>query len=181
MKLARKVILYVFVLFLSIAFFLSVPDRLDPLGEASSSCVRDELPPVYGEENFMVSSHALFCSNFVHDSAVYMFVHVRSEPDSRANMFLRYSQDSAGPFPSVAWRDAHTLYVDASKITGITKWSHQVGDVNVIFRPELLPRQIDGPSYSYVFAVLGVAIGSVCLALFSLTELLKIVLRQPLL
>lgn len=175
MKLAYKAVLYAVILFLSVAFLMSVPDRLDPMGEPSPSRLREELTPVYGERNFVVSSHALFCSNFVHDSAVYMFVHVRSESDSRANMFLRYSDDGAGRRPSVSWRDARTLVVDASEIAGITKWSRQVGDVKVVYRPKLLQRQMDAPGYLYVSSILAGAIASVRFAIVALSGLLKLV------
>ena len=92
----------------------------DPEGEASSSCLREELPSMPNGRGKVITGHATFCDDFVHDSAYYFYLHDDGERDSSASLFFRFG-DGDGNEPIIEWSGPSSVRVSVGKVSEVTK------------------------------------------------------------
>ncbi len=82
---------------LGIIFLLyCLASALDPQGDGNDICVKDPLLAVPGGQGMLVSGHQTLCENFIHDSAIYLYLHKAGEIDDPASLFFRYHDDPLG-------------------------------------------------------------------------------------
>lgn len=115
------VLLVLVAVFLTLLFFLlSVPRKLDPQGEAVFGCHVDEFSPIPNGQGLVVTGHATGCDNFIHDSAVYLYLHGENERPGSEALIFRYA-DEGIEVPVVTWINDSELSISIGKVVLISK------------------------------------------------------------
>lgn len=118
----------------SIRFLVVLLDRLDPQGDNNSICMASPLPPVANDSGMEVTGHQTVCDGwFVHDSAIYIYLHKHSEVESPRSLVFRFSDDPyVGP-PIIKWVNPSQLAISVDSVELVTKMVPLFGGVAIAY------------------------------------------------
>jgi hypothetical protein len=94
---------------------------LDPQGEGNSSCIREPLASASNGQGLVISSHHTFCDNFIHDSAVYVYLRKTNELEGRRSLIFRYVDKPLEPLPNIRWINSKSVSILVKDIVQATK------------------------------------------------------------
>ena len=121
-----------FVVSLGILFLICrLPATLDPQGGSNHSCVNQPLMTVPGSQGMLVSGHQTLCGNFIHDSAIYLFLYKAGGIDNPASPFFRYDDDPLVDPPKVRWISDSKIKVSAGDVVQITKILPSIDGISI--------------------------------------------------
>ena len=114
-------------------FLYLVPDRLDPQGANSGSCFQEALPTAANQTGLIVSAHRTYCDDFLHDSAVYVYLHRAGEPERRGSLVFRYGDYPNVASPKFEWTSNSELSISVGDVVQVTKMLSSVDGVRIVY------------------------------------------------
>ncbi len=95
----------------------------DPLGEASDSCIKEDLPSVPNATGIVATAHVTSCSfGFAHGAeTTYVYLHKPEEKDSRQSLVFRFANAGNLYRPQMSWSDNSSLHISVSEVGEITE------------------------------------------------------------
>jgi hypothetical protein len=156
-------------------FFARLPDYLDPQGIApkdmnAESCFSAALPDVAGGDGLVVSGHHTYCDNFIHDSAVYVYLHRVNEPADRRHLVFRYSDYAWLPEPKIRWTGTSALYISVGPVVEVTKEVSSMEGVRITYSiksEQYSRRDADREVYDVLLLAGGVLLFGILMAILS--------------
>ncbi|MFZ6656233.1 hypothetical protein [Undibacterium sp. TJN19] len=114
-------------------YFYLLPNMLDPQGKSSSSCMHDKLPQVANGSGLIASAHYTVCDTSSSDSAVYVYVHKSTEPESKEFLVFRYFDKSSAAPPEINWLNKSILQISVAEVDQVTKMLNNLEDVKIVY------------------------------------------------
>ena len=114
-------------------FFYILPDKFDPLGGGSESCITKQLPTIASSAGMVVSGQQTLCDDVVHDSAIYVHVHKSGEVESRRSLVFRYADYPSVDPPEIKWNNDSTLLISVGNVSQVTKMITFIDGVKIVY------------------------------------------------
>lgn len=112
-------------------------EHQDPQGEASSNCIKKELPQLSNGSDMVVSAHETACDGFGGSWAIYIYVHKLNEVESKKSLVFRFSEstgiDSQNPYPTFEWTSKNALRISINHVAEVTKQLDTMKGINITY------------------------------------------------
>ena len=118
-------------------FGYEVYTGMDPQGEASSNCIKQQLKSVSNGADMMVTAHETACSGFGASMAIYIYVHKKDEAESSDTHAFRFDEytgvDRVDPLPKIEWIDKNNILISVDQVADVNKARNRVSDINITY------------------------------------------------